>query len=126
MKELGLEKRLKYAELVVALANGDKEEALACSRRMGLRTKRMNGDVIHRLLCFFHDRDTEDVTEGMNIQQFMDWTNAEDPIVELDDDYVLVGRVSLLLRGLGNAFNMKLRVTPYWRREAQRLLNTTY
>ncbi|UPR02126.1 serine/threonine-protein kinase [Chloropicon primus] len=125
VKQLSLEKRVEYAKLVVYLAKDKRKSAvLQATEGMGLVTKNMNHQIIYRTLAFFHDRDTDDVTGGKNIQQFMDWCNAEDPILDLDDDYVLVGRVSLLLRGLGNAFNLKLRVTQYWRSEAERLLRS--
>ena len=118
-----MEKRLKYAKLVIALAKNKRKTAvLQATEDMGLVTRHMNHDVIYKILAFFHDRDTADVTGDRNIQQFLDWADQQDPIESLDDDYVLVGRVSLLLRGLGNAFNLKLRVTPYWKGEAQRLL----
>ncbi len=102
--------------MILHIARGDKRGTVAhATGEMGLVTKHKREDVIYRLLCFFHDRDTDDVTGGRNIQAFMDWANAEDPILELDDNYVMVGRVALLLRGLGNAFNLKLRVSQYVR-----------
>jgi aarF domain-containing kinase len=125
VKEISLEKRLKYAQLISHIAREEKTQTCDhATTHMGLKTKHMNYDIIYKLLAFFHDRDTDDVTSGMNIQQFMDWANEVDPIIDLDDDYVLCGRVSLLLRGLGNAFNLKLRVTQYWKEEAERLLKT--
>ena len=121
-KELSLDKRLAYAKLVTRLAEKDEEGTVRQSWDMGLRTKHMNKEIIYKLLCFFHDRDSEDVTGERNIQQFLDWADGIDPIVDLDEDYVLVGRVSILLRGLGNAFGIKLRVAPYWKKEALRLM----
>ena len=124
VKEMPLDKRLKFAQLIVYLAtNKDKSVVQHATTKMGLRTKNMNHDMIYKILAFFNDRDTDDITGGRNIQQFLDWQNAVDPITTLDDSYVMVGRVAILLRALGNAFNLKLRVSPYWRSEAQKLLD---
>lgn len=42
----------------------------------------MKREILHRLACFWYDRDTDDVTGGRNIQTFMDWAQAEDPMDE--------------------------------------------
>ena len=57
-------------------------QAINCSYRpevvrvmteeMGLKTKHMDSDVIYRMAAFWNDRDTEDVTNGQNIQLFME------------------------------------------------------
>jgi len=58
----------------------------------------------------------------MNIPQFLDWVQYEDPVVSINDEYVLVARVALLLRGMGNAFGLQLRTSFYWKPYAEKLL----
>merc|ERR1712157_708201 len=89
VKKISLEKRLKYAQLISHIARNERIKTVDhATTHMGLKTKHMKYDIIYRLLAFFHDRDTEDITGGRNIQQFMDWANEVDPIIDLDDDYV--------------------------------------
>jgi hypothetical protein len=35
-----------------------------------LKTRDMNPDVIYRYTCFYNDRETPDITHGLNVQQF--------------------------------------------------------
>eukprot|EP00216_Chloropicon_sp_CCMP2111_P005437 CAMPEP_0198241620 /NCGR_PEP_ID=MMETSP1446-20131203/6402_1 /TAXON_ID=1461542 ORGANISM="Unidentified sp, Strain CCMP2111" /NCGR_SAMPLE_ID=MMETSP1446 /ASSEMBLY_ACC=CAM_ASM_001112 /LENGTH=97 /DNA_ID=CAMNT_0043924487 /DNA_START=39 /DNA_END=332 /DNA_ORIENTATION=+ len=78
--------------------------------------------MIYRHIAFFNDRDTPDITGKRNVHQFMDWANKVDPIISMDDDYIMCGRVAMLLRSLGNAFGMKLCISQYWKQEARKLL----
>ena len=38
----------------------------------------------------------------------------QDPLKHVHPDYVMMPRVSLMLRGLGNAFLLKMKMTDYW------------
>jgi aarF domain-containing kinase len=38
---------------------------------------------------------------------------------------VMIARVSVLLRGMGNAFNIRLRMAEAWRKDAEKLLART-
>ena len=49
------------------------------------------------------DRDTEDVTGPRHLQKFLDWCEAQDPLVTTADDIVMISRVSVLLRGMVRA-----------------------
>ena len=41
-----------------------------------------NDKEVHvRLATFWNDRNTEDITHGLNLQEFQDWAEAEDPQV---------------------------------------------
>lgn len=71
----------------------------------------MNSDLIYRYMCFNCDRDTPDVTGGMNVQQFAEYLDQTDPIVHLNDDMIMVGRVSILLRGTPSLYGSL--VQPY-------------
>ena len=73
---------------------------------------------------FWNDRNYGDdvVPPHMNIQEFLDWCEAEDPVEEIPQDTVMASRVSVLLRGMGNAFGIELRTAPVWRPYAEALL----
>jgi aarF domain-containing kinase len=73
VKHIPLDFRLKYAKLIVALADGLNDEARrVATEELGLRTRYGKPEVLWRLLAFQHDRDTADVTEGRNLQLFME------------------------------------------------------
>ena len=57
-----------------------------------------------------------------NIQEFMDWMQAEDPVKELPQEFVMMARVSVLLRGVANAFGLKMRTAPAWAAVAEDML----
>ncbi len=57
-----------------------------------------------------------------NIQVFMDWMQDQDPMEEVPNDYVMMARVSLLLRGIASAFGMRMRIAPTWATMAEKVL----
>lgn len=123
VKALPLDFRLKYARMIVALADGDNAEAVrVATDEIGLRTRRNDPEVLWRLLAVQHDRDTSDVTKGLNLQLFMEWAEARDPMVFTPPDLVFPGRVTLMMRGFGNAFRLQLSVARLWREQAAALL----
>ena len=77
------------------------------------------------LAMFWNDRDTPDVTMGLNLQEFIDEMEARDPVVRAPADMVMIARVSILLRGVANAFNVRLKVANAWRAHAETLLRRT-
>lgn len=125
VKRLGLEERIVYAKLIIAINRGDREEVVRLMRdEVGFRTTRMDSDIIWRSAVFFNCRDSDDILEGKNVSEFMEWLEQADPVKKINDEYVMVGRVSVLLRGMANAFGMKLRVSDYWRCEAEKFLRS--
>lgn len=125
VKRLGLEDRIVYAKLIIAINRGDREEVVRLmADEVGFRTTRMDADIIWRTAVFFNCRDSEDILEGKNVSEFMEWLEQADPVKNINDEYVMAGRVSVLLRGMANAFGMKLRVSDYWRFEAEKFLES--
>eukprot|EP00178_Gracilaria_changii_P006428 TRINITY_DN210_c0_g2_i1.p2 TRINITY_DN210_c0_g2~~TRINITY_DN210_c0_g2_i1.p2 ORF type:complete len:540 (-),score=100.10 TRINITY_DN210_c0_g2_i1:10444-12063(-) len=123
VKHMSLEDRIIYAKLIVAINRDDRDEVVRIMKdEVGFRTKNMDGDIIYRTAAFFNCRDSEDVTLGMNVSTFMEWLEQSDPVVKINDEFVMAGRVSVLLRGMANAFGLKLRVTDYWKPEAEKFL----
>ena len=124
VKHIPLAARLNYAKLIIAINNGDAEEVRRISTEdCGNVTKHGRADVGLRLTTYYHDRSGEDVLQGLNVQEFMDWAEEEDPMVFVAPDYVMQARVSVMLRGISNAFGIDLHVTDYWRPHAEELLN---
>ena len=46
-------------------------------------------------------------------------------MIDTPRQMVMISRVSVLLRGMGNAFDMRLRVSEAWRKHARELLKKT-
>mmetsp|Transcript_9192 Transcript_9192/g.27672 ORF Transcript_9192/g.27672 Transcript_9192/m.27672 type:complete len:530 (-) Transcript_9192:75-1664(-) len=122
VKHLSLEARLLYAQLMEALRRDDREEIVRLFAKMGFVSQKMDPECLYRRACFFHDRDSEDVTGGKNVQLFMEEVNKLDPVVSQSGEFILVGRMNFLMRGMGNAFNLSLRMSELWHPFAQRLL----
>ena len=122
--------RLSYAKLILAILNDDKQEVANIvwsdePKGFGGRTKNACVETAFRLATFWNDRDTKDITEGMNLQAFIDEMEARDPMIETPRQMVMISRASVLLRGMGNAFDMRIRVAEAWREHAVKLLKST-
>jgi len=122
--------RRAYAKLVLALLHEDKEEVARLvwsppPDGFGGKTKKRDVDTAYKLATFWNDRDTPDITEGLNLQAFIDEMEQRDPMIDTPRQMVMISRVSVLLRGMGNAFDMRLRVSEAWRKHARELLKKT-
>lgn len=123
VKHLPLDKRIVYAKLILAHSRMDKEEIIRLHfQEFKSKTKYSNKEIGYRLSCFYNDRDTYDITQGMNISNFVDYCESIDPVVEVPQDFVLVCRLNILLRGIGKAFGLQLRMSKLWEREAREFL----
>jgi aarF domain-containing kinase len=117
--------RVIYAKLVLAMHRDDRKEIVRLmTDEIGFKTKDMNGEVIYRTVVFWNDRDTPDVTKGMNVHQFSEWLDATDPVVHVNDEFIMCGRVSFILRGVANAFGLKVRTTDFWKDSAEAFLKS--
>lgn len=123
VKRWTLPQRLAYAELISALADDDREEIYrAFTKELKMQSTRNDPDVMYRLACFWNDRNTVDVTNGLNLQEFQDWAEAEDPQVFVPNWPVMASRVNVLIRGMGNAFGLQMTVADLWAPIARELL----
>lgn len=120
-KRLPDDLRLLYAKLIVALADCEDDRAIEIIHEMGIRSKYNDPEVRMRLMRFWHDSHTE-VLQGLNIQEFMDDMESRDPSRALPRDLVFPGRASILIRGMGNAFGVDLRMAQLWRPAAMEAL----
>ncbi|RHY79612.1 hypothetical protein DYB30_011834 [Aphanomyces astaci] len=124
VKKITKHQRHQLARCFVALAEGTKEDVVACAVDLGLRTKHMDRDVLEKYMRVAFDRDDKQVTDGLNIQLFIEALEARDPIVSQADDFVMASRVSLLLRGLSYALRYPMSHAQMWAPLAKQILAT--
>lgn len=108
VKELAVEQRKKLAEFVVAVADNDRERIVDMMYGIGYRTEKMDRDVAYRTAKLVFDRDDLEATDGKGFQMYLAALDQQDRITSVPDDYIMVSRVCLLLRGIG----MLLGVPP--------------
>jgi len=82
-KSLSAFDRVLLAKMVIALCNKDKEMCADLLIRAGYRTKYMRRDLMYLYAQVTLDQDNKTVTQGMHIKNFMEWMQAEDPVIEL-------------------------------------------
>mgnify|MGYP001810258289 CR=1 FL=1 len=124
VKRMTLDQRLTYAKLILAHACNDKDEVIRIHfKEMGTITKNMRGEIAYLSNSFYHDRDTPDVIGKYNIATFVDWLQAEDPMIRLAEDYLFAARVSIMIRGMAKAFGLRIRMSTLWEPEARALLH---
>ncbi|KAF0716465.1 Aste57867_2834 [Aphanomyces stellatus] len=123
VKHLTKEQRKSLARLVVALAEGTEADvARSVVQDVGVKTAKMDPYVLEKMGRTMMDRDDRAITEGMNIQLFVEYLQKRDPITEQIDDFVMAYRVSLLLRGLSNALRYEVSHANMWKDLAKRAL----
>ncbi|CAE7456741.1 unnamed protein product [Symbiodinium natans] len=122
VKELSIDFRIQLAKLMIALARRDQAEVVRLDKEMGNRTRNSKSDVRYRVLSFWLDRDTDDVTQGQSFHDFLAWAEAEDPLVDMRQELHLVMRCSCMIRNLALTFGIRLSTAEYWRPLAQALL----
>ncbi len=125
VKRLNLKQRINYAKLIIAHARDDKKEIIRLHfDEVGTITKRKDPEIGHLMSVFYNDRDTDDICQGKNIAEFTDWLEAQDPMIMLPEEYLFICRVNILLRGMGKAFGMKIRMSKLWEQEAKDFLRS--
>mmetsp|Transcript_28404 Transcript_28404/g.92763 ORF Transcript_28404/g.92763 Transcript_28404/m.92763 type:complete len:545 (+) Transcript_28404:1128-2762(+) len=128
VKHISLETQLAYARLVLALADDRKEDVIELMKASGFVTQRMDPDILYKIACFWHDRDDDETRRlpgypgRLNLQQFMDAIEKLDPCLQIPEWSVMLSRLSLMMRGMGLAFGVQLRVAKAYRGHAEALL----
>jgi aarF domain-containing kinase len=122
VKELSKQDRIVLAEMIVALANKDKDRVYQISMDTGFRTKFNNKDVIYNMTTISLDQDGRQVTQGLNIQQFMDTQFEKDPWSRTNDMVIMPMRMSLLLRGVGVMLGHPVSTARAWKPIAEEVL----
>mmetsp|Transcript_21333 Transcript_21333/g.30895 ORF Transcript_21333/g.30895 Transcript_21333/m.30895 type:complete len:146 (+) Transcript_21333:1647-2084(+) len=122
VKELTNEERLLFCKLIIALADDDKKDIIRLMKQSGYESQNMNEDIIYRFAKVSYDEDNDELTEGKHIQVFMEDLEGQDPIIHLPQQYIMIGRASVMLRGLGHALHQSRSVAKIWRPIAVRVL----
>lgn len=104
--------KVKLAKLLLALAKDDKGEAARLlTVDMGYQFEDMNNvDNIWRTCTFYFDRDDKEITQGLNPMQFMEHLEATNHVEFVPRNWVLAGRMCLILRGFGNALHYPVSI----------------
>lgn len=125
VKIMSVQERVVYAKLILALARDDKREVQRIHfQEQGVLTRRNDPEVAYLFSAFYNDRDSHDVCQGLNIASFIDHLEALDPMVRLPEEYLMASRVSIMMRGMGKAFGLQLRMSKQWEKEASAFLKS--
>ena len=124
VKRMCLNDRIMYAKLILAHNRMDKNEVVRIHfDEMGIKTKHMKPDIGYLMSAFYNDRSTPDICGTLNVSEFVDWLQLQDPLAKGPDEFVMLVRVSIFMRGMGKAFGLNLRMSDLWRDEAKALLD---
>jgi predicted unusual protein kinase regulating ubiquinone biosynthesis (AarF/ABC1/UbiB family) len=122
VRSLTDEQRIGVAHIYRSLATGDKAAIMRQARDHGYRSKYFNEDVLWKMTVVGFDQDGRHVTEGLNLQQFIDKMYKTDPWYETDNSVIMPMRVSLMLRGIGLMLNHPVSVARAWQPFAEQAL----
>merc|ERR1712096_477590 len=110
-----LQFRLKLARLIIALAKRSQPDVARLEAEIGVERKYGKEDVRYRMCSFWLDRDTEDVTQGLNLFDLLLWGEESDPVVSQSEGYYMACRCSVTLRSAALAFGIRISTAEYWR-----------
>jgi hypothetical protein len=118
--------RTHLSELYVALADNDEARIRTSLQRMGFKFRHGHPDIMVKYARFHFAKEwaNQDVTMGMNPMFFMDWLNAQDPLVDLPKQYVVLIRMLLVLSGFQNAFGFPYSFSKIWEGPARDCLQS--
>ncbi|DAZ93663.1 TPA: hypothetical protein N0F65_012871 [Lagenidium giganteum] len=123
VKHISKEHRLHLAKLVVALAEGTRDDIVrVMTEDMKIRTTHMSPYFLEKQARLMIDNDDRSVTEGMNVQLFVEYLDTIDRIEYIPDDYVMAFRCSLLLRGFSYLLHYKFSHSKSWAGVAKQVL----
>eukprot|EP00164_Ancoracysta_twista_P003420 GFYU01004561.1.p1 GENE.GFYU01004561.1~~GFYU01004561.1.p1 ORF type:complete len:646 (-),score=186.86 GFYU01004561.1:56-1993(-) len=125
VKRVRDEDRRQLAKIIIALADDDVETASHLLREAGMKTRENSMFVLGKLAQIWFDKDDMEVTEGKNLQLYMEHLTELDPVETFPQELVMAGRVVILLRGLGTHLQHPLSVAKFWRTKAEKALKET-
>lgn len=128
VKILRDDQRLALARLIVALARAPhppqphhEKEVARHMRALGWKSAKSDDAVTFANARLFFDRDDAIISGGKNTQAYIESLEARDRRVSLGD-FVLAGRASLMLRGLGHMLNQHRSAAQAWAPIAESVL----
>lgn len=124
VKRLSPERREQFARLIIALSDNNEKLVCEISKEIGCENLHNIPEVVFKLSAFWLDRDTPDITMGLDIHKFLEAMEKKDPQISVCQDLVMVARCSVMMRSLGLSLGMRVRTTDYWRPYAQQFLES--
>ncbi|CAJ1965814.1 unnamed protein product [Cylindrotheca closterium] len=121
-KRLIRNERLSMCLLYAAIHRRDEEKLFQLCDIGGYKSKYGRRDILMKLILFGYDSWGKDVTEGKNIQQFIDDMKAEDPWEEVPDNFVMAQFMSTRLRSLALGMNSPIKCSEWWGPIAEEVL----
>lgn len=88
----------------------------------GYKSKYMNTNNIYRYAKVMYDEDNKELTNNLHIQLFVEVLQNIDPIYNLPEDFISIGRTSLVLRGLSHSLHQGRSVAKLWKPIAEKIL----
>lgn len=122
VKKLSKEQRHLFSKIIIAIDDDNREEVVRLMKEAGFKSKNMDPEVIYLFAKVGYDEDNLHLTKGKHIQVFMEELQNRDPIVQLPTDFIMIGRATLLLRGLAHALHQSRSIASVWRPIAERVL----
>eukprot|EP00568_Trieres_chinensis_P011803 CAMPEP_0183304864 /NCGR_PEP_ID=MMETSP0160_2-20130417/9800_1 /TAXON_ID=2839 ORGANISM="Odontella Sinensis, Strain Grunow 1884" /NCGR_SAMPLE_ID=MMETSP0160_2 /ASSEMBLY_ACC=CAM_ASM_000250 /LENGTH=413 /DNA_ID=CAMNT_0025467983 /DNA_START=50 /DNA_END=1291 /DNA_ORIENTATION=- len=122
VKKLTKEDRIRMCHLILALANDDRNEIIRLMKEAGYKSEKMDENTIYLYAKVSYDEDNDDLTGGKHIQLFMEDLQSRDPILEVPKNFIMVGRTSIMLRGLAHALHQSRSVAKLWKPIAEKVL----
>jgi aarF domain-containing kinase len=103
VKTITRKDRRNIARMLLLLSQDPhrKQEAVQLAQSLGFETVMNDPETIYKVCMIFFDRDDLQVTEGMGLQQYMEMLNRKDRGKSLPEQYIMAGRLCIILRGLG-------------------------
>jgi len=116
------EQRVNVAKLYVALAQRDEDAIVDAMRVIGFRSRKNDKDFIVAFAtqCFDRDLSGACMTSPYSLLKKLE---SQDRLLTIPKTYMLVARVSLLLRGLASKCGSDLSIATVWHAEAQAVVD---
>jgi len=122
VKRMPREMRLLMCKLIIALADDNKSDIVNLIKEAGYESENMDEEIIYKHTKVSYDEDNAVLTDGKHIQVYMEYLQDQDPVRQLPRDFIMVGRVSIMIRGLAHALNQSRSVAKAWKPIAEKVL----
>lgn len=121
-KRLTRNERITACVLYAALYHRNEDLLFDLVKVGGYKSKYFRRDIIMKLMRFSYDTWGNDLLEGRNVQQFVDYVQAEDPWDEAADNLVMCSFMSVRLRSLALGMNHPVTCSEWWGPIAKQVL----
>ncbi|GMH55206.1 hypothetical protein TL16_g01847 [Triparma laevis f. inornata] len=107
VKVLSWSNRVILSRMMIALVENNTSEIADIIINAGYKTKYGNKELAAKYARVVLDSNDREFTDGKHVQVFMEDLQKKDPILDLPREFVMVSRVSLMMRGLGKAIGQE-------------------